>query len=184
MRVYYKSGPPGVPQSSVEPIPTGLRMVAGRTPGARPNLHAGWDCMAPMGSRLLYHRAYIPKDCPAGGQIVEEIIFPQCWDGSRLDSPDHRSHMAYATQKAGCPAAYPHPIPSIGYRVTYSIPSDGSVSSWGLSSDDGMNPPGTFVHGDFMDGWIRRIQREFVQRCINDGLSCSGGYLGDGRRLF
>jgi hypothetical protein len=33
--------------------------------------------------------------CP-GGSVEMRVYFPQCWDGSRLDSPDHRSHITYA----------------------------------------------------------------------------------------
>jgi hypothetical protein len=25
-----------------------------------------------------------------------DVIFPDCWDGRHLDSPDHKSHMAYS----------------------------------------------------------------------------------------
>ncbi|NWN33781.1 DUF1996 domain-containing protein, partial [Klebsiella michiganensis] len=36
----------------------------------------------------------IPKD-PKCKLIRQTIIFPACWDGKNLDSPDHQSHVAY-----------------------------------------------------------------------------------------
>jgi hypothetical protein len=37
----------------------------------------------------------IPKNCQPGDELWARIAFPQCWDGVNLDSPDHKSHMAY-----------------------------------------------------------------------------------------
>lgn len=37
-----------------------------------------------------------PDHFCAGG-IRSTITFPTCWDGVNLDSPDHQSHVAYAT---------------------------------------------------------------------------------------
>lgn len=34
------------------------------------------------------------KYCPNG--IRATIIFPSCWDGKNVDSPDHKSHVAYS----------------------------------------------------------------------------------------
>jgi hypothetical protein len=38
--------------------------------------------------------ASIPT-CPGSSYLSAKITFPGCWDGKNLDSPDHRSHMAY-----------------------------------------------------------------------------------------
>jgi len=35
-----------------------------------------------------------PKSTCGGGWRVT-VTFPSCWDGKNLDSPDHRSHVAY-----------------------------------------------------------------------------------------
>jgi hypothetical protein len=34
--------------------------------------------------------------CKAGDTLVADMMAPECWDGKYLDSPDHRSHTAYA----------------------------------------------------------------------------------------
>jgi len=64
-----------------------------------------------------------PKVCPDG--IRATIIFPTCWDGKNLDSPDHRSHMAYEPGSnvfAGsrCPASHPIRVPQVMYEIMYN----------------------------------------------------------------
>jgi len=59
------------------------------------------------------------KPCPGG--IRATIIFPSCWDGVNLDSPDHQSHVAYApgSERLGglagdqCPSTHPVRIPQV-----------------------------------------------------------------------
>ena len=52
--------------------------------------------------------------CPdtRGSFLRLHIRFPECWDGRRLDSADHKSHMAYAT-RSGCPSTHPVEVPQI-----------------------------------------------------------------------
>ena len=36
----------------------------------------------------------------APGEVAEASIeFPDCWDGRRLDSPDHQAHMTYSVNR-------------------------------------------------------------------------------------
>jgi len=62
------------------------------------------------------------KPCPGG--IRATIIFPSCWDGKNVDSPDHKSHVAYAPGNyalAGdqCPSTHPVRIPQVMYEVMF-----------------------------------------------------------------
>lgn len=57
-----------------------------------------------------------PRACSGG--IRATIIFPSCWDGKNLDSPDHQSHMAYspggsALAGAACPSTHPIRVPQV-----------------------------------------------------------------------
>ena len=66
--------------------------------------------------------AEFPKTpCPGG--IRATVIFPSCWDGKTLDSPDHKSHVAYADGSAlagdKCPATHPVRIPQVMYEIMY-----------------------------------------------------------------
>lgn len=61
------------------------------------------------------------KPCPGG--IRATIIFPSCWDGKNLDSPDHRSHVAYSPGSAlagdKCPSTHPVRIPQVMYEIMF-----------------------------------------------------------------
>jgi len=62
--------------------------------------------------------AFPSKPCPGG--IRSTIIFPSCWDGKNLDSPDHKSHLAYSgTGGLGfgsCPTTHPVRVPQVMYE--------------------------------------------------------------------
>lgn len=56
------------------------------------------------------------KMCTGG--IRATIIFPTCWDGKNLDSPDHQAHMAYspgsgALAGSACPSSHPIRVPQV-----------------------------------------------------------------------
>jgi hypothetical protein len=63
--------------------------------------------------------AFPSTPCPGG--IRATVIFPSCWDGVNLDSPDHQSHVAYSPGSealgglAGdkCPEGFPVRIPQV-----------------------------------------------------------------------
>lgn len=62
------------------------------------------------------------KPCPGG--IRATIIFPSCWDGVNLDSPDHKSHVAYAPGNSAlagdkCPSTHPVRIPQVMYEIMF-----------------------------------------------------------------
>jgi hypothetical protein len=54
-----------------------------------------------------------------------------CWDGVNLDSPDHKSHVAYPKQGAAsfsgtsvggdCPSTHPVKIPQVMLEVRLSL---------------------------------------------------------------
>ena len=62
------------------------------------------------------------KVCPGG--IRASIIFPSCWDGKTVDTPDHRSHVAYSPSKNvlandACPSSHPVRIPQLMYEIQW-----------------------------------------------------------------
>ena len=67
--------------------------------------------------------AFPAKPCEGG--IRATVIFPSCWDGKNLDSPDHRSHVAYPPGSKGglagdkCPDTHPVRIPQVMYEIMY-----------------------------------------------------------------
>jgi hypothetical protein len=75
--------------------------------------------------------AFPTKACPGG--IRSNILYPTCWDGVNLDSPDHKSHVAYPTNGpalfsgtgtgGACPSTHPVKIPQVMLEVPYPLPS-------------------------------------------------------------
>jgi hypothetical protein len=131
--VYYI--PDAENKTSVTAFKKGFRMLAGdaaaTTVGsARKVCHR---CM-PEGADVVTLNCASPdsEEFPkgmCGGGIRSIITFPTCWDGVNLDSPDHRSHMAYSVLKGGndvgptgkCPESHPVVVPQVMYEVMWDV---------------------------------------------------------------
>jgi hypothetical protein len=172
--IYYKGGGGRANIQAVQELPNGLRMVAGY-PGP---FGGEWSCNGGAKGPTI-------PSCPAGGEVKVDLRFPMCWDG-RLDAPDHRSHLIFATEwgwmsDQGCPASHPTHLPEISYVMAFT--SDGDTGAWRLSSD-GTNPPGSTFHADWFGAWDYGVQSTWTQECIREMRNCGWGALGDGTRLI
>ncbi len=176
---YYKLGYYGVKAAEVRPFPKGLRMIAGDATNTSPirDPHLGLECVSGGG-----HRPAIPS-CPVGDDLNVSVLFPQCWDGVNLDSPDHHSHMAYGTGR-GCPATHPVALPEIALNVHYKVAESNSGAFWKLSSDNYAGPGGYSLHADWFGAWDDETMRSWIKNCINNQLDCHNHLLGDGRTLY
>ena len=156
--VYYRAGTHRVP-ASVQPFPAGLRMIAGdaAAPSPLPVDAVAWMCQGQMNPQAS------PPACGAGGTLVAQVRFPDCWDGVNLDSPDHKSHMAY-TVNGFCPSNYPVPVPLLEYNVAYRTSGGPGVT---LAS----GAPYTF-HADFFNAWNQGALTDFVSFCLRTGKVC------------
>ena len=178
LETYYKTGYRGVAPSAVEPFPRGLRIIAGDARSTAAQRDAYWACR----ENFIGHPGSIPN-CPAGDSLVMMVEFPQCWDGKNLDSPDHKSHMAYP-RGAGCPATHPVAIPAITMNVYYRT-ATGDHTGYRLASDayTADRPGGFSAHADWMEAWTPSIVQTFVEKCLNAAVDCKSHLLGDGRTL-
>ncbi len=175
---YYKQGYLGVSGASIQAFPHGLRMIAGDANATTPvNATSRFACLN-GGS----WQTSIPT-CAVGDTLMVSVAFPQCWDGVNVDSPDHRSHMAYATG-AGCPSDHPVALPEVTIRFDYVIGETGASSNWRLSSDNYSGPAGYSLHADWFGGWDPATNQTFVTRCLNAGMDCHDYLLGDGRIMY
>jgi hypothetical protein len=149
----------------VLPFPPGLRIVAGARAARAPQPGiVRWTCQDD-------HGAGDPKIPSCGTRLVTlRITFPDCWDGRRLDSRDHRSHMAY--NRAGglepgpqrCPARHPVVVPQLQLNIVYPM-HDGE----GVTLASG---PVATAHADFFNGWKRSVLSRRVDRVLNGGQAC------------
>lgn len=170
--VYYKTGYLGVRDSDIQPFPEGFRMIAGNSKSTTPQDSWRYWFTCNGGSRS----STIPN---CSGTLTHTVEFPQCWNGSSLTSPDHQSHVAYATGN-GCPSSHPIALPQLTFNAEYQV--TGGVS-YRLSSDVNGAPAGSSNHGDFIFGWNTNIFNTAVRLVINPGLSGGSHKIGDGRVL-
>jgi hypothetical protein len=95
------------------------------------------------------------------------LIFqsPNCWDGVNLDSPDHRSHMAYPVGSR-CPATHPVNIPRVESYFRFRI-TPGPLGEVFLSSG-----PWWTIHQDVFFSWVPTEIQRFTAGCIAAKLDC------------
>ncbi|MEU7904310.1 DUF1996 domain-containing protein [Actinoplanes sp. NPDC049118] len=160
--IYYKSGV--IDYRSVRPSPPGLRYVVG-SPAATldefrnaPGAVEGWEC----GDSV--RNWDFPGTCPAGTQLNIRYQAPSCWDGVYLDTPDHKSHMAYPTVGV-CPASHPVAVPMVEFKMAF--PVSGNMSNVRLSSGRAYS-----FHYDFYNAWDAPTLNALVTHCIRGGLQC------------
>ena len=149
----------------VLPFPSGLRMVAGRATATRPQRGiVRWTCKDDQGAGS----ATIPS-CGTK-PVTLRVSFPDCWDGRRLDSPDHRSHMAYNSaggKEMGpqrCPASHPVVVPALQLNVVYPIHGGDGVK---LASGSIFG-----AHADFFNAWKPSVLQRRVDDVLNGGQAC------------
>jgi hypothetical protein len=178
---YYKTKYSQIPFPSYQAPPTGLRMIAGDPKATTPQDRyiVGFSCSSGGESSSI-------PSCPVGSYVTMRVTFPNCWDGRNLDSPDHKSHMAYAVGAGGgtCPSSHPVPIPEIAFNIHWAVRSGDDTRFWRLSSDNYSGPGGYSLHGDWWDGWDLPTMQTQVRNCLNAApRECGSGNLGNGRHL-
>jgi hypothetical protein len=107
--------------------------------------------------------------------IRQTLIFPHCWDGKNLDSPDHKSHVAYgqgsgATGGGACPSSHPVKLPQIMYELMWNVTNFANdKNAWpssGPAYTYSMNLGGSAAHGDYLFGWKDdTLQRAMDKNC-------------------
>jgi hypothetical protein len=179
-RAYYRATP-GADVRDVTAPPLGLAMIAGDPDaGAAPDDghghhhggastsdptgDAGWGC----GLRPRRLHAEPPTDCTDPSPLTLRLRFPDCWDGERLDTEDHRSHVA-ASVDGVCPAT--HPVLMTQLQVSISWPVTGPDAG-GVTLSSGAVAG---AHGDFLNGWDPDALQAHVDLCIRAKANCTIG---------
>jgi len=148
--------------AQTQPLPFGLRIVAGNAKATGPNDNtiSRWSCLH-AGDAGSGHDFVT---CPAGTMLESYLDFPHCWDGVNLDSADHKSHMAYPVGNA-CPATHPVVVPKLRQVMRY--PVNGSTAGFRLASGAGYT-----MHGDFFNAWPVEEMARRVNDCIRPIIKC------------
>ncbi|KAF7887425.1 hypothetical protein EAF00_009719 [Botryotinia globosa] len=108
--------------------------------------------------------------CPYG--LRTQVFFPSCWDGKNLDSPDHKSHMAYPSfsDSGHCPSTHPKRLVSIFFEILWNTPD--FADKWYGNSQPFVwsmgDPTGYGFHGDFVNGWDVPTLQRAVNECTDE----------------
>ncbi len=154
----------------VAPFPAGLRIIAGDASArsAQSKRVTSWSCGPPRGpsslaqrrAELLAKRSSTIPTCSGARfpYLRLQVNFPGCWDGRRLDSPDHKSHLADSSQGV-CPRSYPVEVPALTLFVYYDVSNGASreLASGGQFSG----------HADFLNAWSPAKLALRVDRYLN-----------------
>lgn len=195
--IYYKGQPSSRPAPPAgfgitDHLPRGLRYVFGfdkdqPLAGSRHEwLCFNADNTASSPKRSIREMLEDPVGCKDGGHATVRLASPNCWDG-RLDSPNHRDHMAYAGYGSWgyykCPDTHPRRLPQFTLGASYAYDNAAEIATWYLSSDrmPGMvHERGSTFHSDWFGAWDDGILKIWHDNCIEKLLNCAAFVLGNG----
>jgi hypothetical protein len=152
--------------TTVATIPDGLKMIIGNAAATSPteNPQLGTDIIFKCGPGSGENLPAPPEQCESG-VLVLSLRFPNCWNGTDLDSLDHRSHMAYPVS-GRCPATHPVNIPRVESFFRYPV-GTGPMGEISFSSG-----PYWTLHQDFLNAWEPATLQRLVDACINALVDC------------
>jgi hypothetical protein len=171
-------------------VPHGLRMVAGfnfSTHSFPAFDNYSWTGGGYVGPDMQSAINAAFTSSGLGAPILLSMSFPQCWNGTLVDTPNHRSHMDFPHYGDGnqCPEDHPYRIAEISVQIFYNINQDALNGEWRLTSDsmEHGSTPGSTAHWDYFEAWDPDTAHEFHTGCEDVWISCSDGDLGDGKAV-
>ncbi|CDO71004.1 hypothetical protein BN946_scf184844.g8 [Trametes cinnabarina] len=165
--IYYLPRP-GPKNEPIKAFPKGFRLPTPPTPD---KLTVGTADDGPPEASPL------PTQQCSGG-LRAQVFFPSCWDGVNLDSPDHKSHVAYPIQAfngGDCPDTHPVHLISLFYEMTVAVNEfeyHGN-GTWVFANGD---TTGFGLHADFQNGWDVDLLQSAIDQCSGESgnlLDCA-----------
>jgi hypothetical protein len=155
----------GNAQAKVVAMPRFLRIVTGdaKTVTNGPaNSRAHWTCSGT--TNRFSATQYVV--CPSG-QLVQRVHdFAGCWNGTDLDSPTHRTHVAFADPTTGaCPEGF-KAIPQLRITLSYRVPPG---NSYAVDTFPEQLRKASTDHDDFENVMPDRLMR-MAATMINRGV--------------
>ncbi|MER5915095.1 DUF1996 domain-containing protein [Streptomyces sp. NPDC001982] len=165
----------GSPTSKVVAMPQFLRIITGDAKAfvnGTANANAHWSCTGFENKVQLTDKYPI---CPRGSQMVRSFAFQSCWDGTNIDSANHRTHVAFADAGGNCQNGF-KAIPQLTMRLVYNVPrpsiQNGVVKN--AYAVDGfpeqLHKPIT-DHDDFIAVTTGGLANK-IASCVNRGQRC------------
>src|SRR5215216_97922 len=137
----------------VKPFPANFVMIGGDA-----------NARAPQSTNVVFWNCSLEANNVSTGipncgdrSLRLHVVFPECWDGTRLDSADHKSHMAYASNGA-CPASHPVAVPQLVLNIRYPVSGAGRVEVASMGEFSG--------HADFVNAWDQPALNRLVEYCL------------------
>lgn len=167
-KFYYKVGQ--VDPKTIQPMPVGLRMIAGNANATGPQSKQAMYYFATSGEGKTTEpktqvssgtKLFTTRANENGMRI--RIAFPQCWDGEYLWLPK-TAHMSYAVN-GKCPDTHPVPLLQLIFNIGYTDAYGGD--GFKLSSGDWFT-----AHADFINGWHPTTFERLVDVCLRDKRYC------------
>ncbi|MFL6240333.1 MAG: DUF1996 domain-containing protein [Actinomycetes bacterium] len=163
----------------IRAYPLGFKMLAGnpKATSAQSLKVVEWACRIPHDGHKGAWSAK-PPVCTNGYKLVMKVWFPDCWNGTDLDSPDHQSHVAYSSHQGVCPAGFPVHIPEIAMTAKLDVPTvPGPPDPGGTAGyyDEAITLSSGSVytlHGDFWNTWNMPELRRLIQYCLVEFNPC------------
>jgi Domain of unknown function (DUF1996) len=142
----------------VDAFPAGLKVIAGNAAASRAQSRrvTFWSC----DERFGVERSTTVPTCLGGRRsgLRLHINFPNGWDGDRLDSANHKSHMAYSSD-GDCPGSHPVEVPALSLVIYYGV-----AGGPGTELASGGQFSG---HADFINAWNQRALERLVDTYLN-----------------
>jgi hypothetical protein len=166
-------------------IPHGLRMITcyDFSNGTFDGCPMSWTGGTYVGPDL---QSAINGAYAAGGDrapILFSMQWPACWNGINVDTPNHRSHMAFPQGDNSCPETHPYRLATISLQIFFNINADAVAGHWHLSSDEMLagwtSAKGSTGHMDYFEAWDPTTIHLMHTQCEDVGISSADGALCD-----